>query len=434
MVSDGHHATVHHALTLAQKVIENSVERTDREKTVPKRLPEATLCRLLGLSGLTWDEQDMLAPIWLTLHQQPDKVSKTNALRGFFQDLGEELPAFEQFENALLFEHIINHKFTPGSAHKNSHHGVSLLAVSMRSFAAQEQELEEEYGFDNATNKTPEAIIKHSAKGPPPLPTTVSDLLLLMWRMIVLTTGLFTTNCSLAIQLKDMHRILQKKEQRILSKPDVEADLIPQLVWAITSSAREFYITISKRVDVDPPDDGEPNLPVAELSIYTSMLKARLKLDIDDMPDQWRRQPKPKGDTNRAGNRGGDSTRNNGSGQDRRHGTNPFRTDNQRTGGSPFVPNPKIPQAFLCDDMKTLRTKFSRVTLTGIVKEAGLTGRPSKLDIKNWAPTTCLNWVCMGRCRKEQCQNQHPTDVDEATASHVYKQLEPGIKKIIAGN
>jgi hypothetical protein len=40
----------------------------------------------------------------------------------------------------------------------------------------------------------------------------------------------------------------------------------------------------------------------------------------------------------------------------------------------------------------------------------------------------------MGKCKRDMCRNQHPDDVDEATAKHVYTQLEPGIKKLLAGN
>ena len=55
--------------------------------------------------------------------------------------------------------------------------------------------------------------------------------------MIVLTTGLFTTHCSLAIQLKDLHTAIQEHEQTIMGDPTSMADLIPQLSWIITSMA-----------------------------------------------------------------------------------------------------------------------------------------------------------------------------------------------------
>jgi hypothetical protein len=117
------------------------MERNDRERTaVAKHLPDALLCCLLGWSGLGWGTQSLMAPSWLTLYQQPDKICGAMAIREFFQDLGEELPAFSQFENTLLFDHIANIKLASGSSHEKAHHGLSLLALSMRSFTVQEQE------------------------------------------------------------------------------------------------------------------------------------------------------------------------------------------------------------------------------------------------------------------------------------------------------
>jgi hypothetical protein len=234
---DNHSATLHQAMVLAQDVIKSAVECSNRERTVAKRLLDTILCRLLGLSSLGWEDQSLLAPVWLTLHQQPDKASKAMVLRTFFQDLGKQVPAFSQFRNSMLFEHITGHKFEPGAGFDTCHHGISLLAVSMRSFSAQERERQDDDDFKQATNKTPEAMGKHSAKAPPPLPTTVAELLQSMWRLIVLTTGLFTTHCSFAVQLKDLHTAVQERKQTIMGDPEAVADLIPQLVWAVTTAA-----------------------------------------------------------------------------------------------------------------------------------------------------------------------------------------------------
>jgi hypothetical protein len=228
--------SVNNMMLLAQNVIQSTVERNDRERTTTKQIPETLLHRLLGLSGLTWDERTLMAPIWHQLYQQPDKAAKETVLRSFFQTLGAQVPVFSQFRNSLLFEHIMHHKFEPGPSYDTCHHGISLLAVSMRSFATQEQERQEDKWFNQATTKTPEAIKKHSSKAPPPLPTTVAELLQLLWHMIVLTTGLFTTHCSLAIHLKDLHTAIQVHEQTIMGDPTSMADLIPQLTWIITST------------------------------------------------------------------------------------------------------------------------------------------------------------------------------------------------------
>jgi hypothetical protein len=184
-----HHATLHQAMLLAQDVITKTFERSDREKTVAKRLPEATLCRLLGLSGLAWADQSHLAPVWLTLHQQLDKASREMVMRAFFQELGKTVPAFTQFCNSTLFDNIIAHKFEPGAAYETCHHGISLLAVSIQIFAAQEREQQDNDHFEQAMNKTPEAVQKHSTKAPPPLPTTIAELQQLVWCLVVLTKG-----------------------------------------------------------------------------------------------------------------------------------------------------------------------------------------------------------------------------------------------------
>jgi hypothetical protein len=289
------HATLHQAMLLAQDVITKTFKRSDREKTVAKRLPEATLCRLLGLSGLGWDDQALLAPVWLKLYQQQDKASREMVLRAFFQELGKTVPAFTHFRNSTLFDNIIAQKFEPGASYESCHHGISLLAVSMRSFAAQERERQDDDHFEQATSKTPEAVRKHSAKTPPPLPTTIAELQQLMWRLVVLTKGLFTTNCLLAIQLQDLFTAVQEWEQTLMGDLAAVDELIPQLAWAVTAAAREFYGTINTRGDVDPPEDEygttAPTVAIAQLSIHTTMFKAGYRLNLTNIPEQWKRHP-----------------------------------------------------------------------------------------------------------------------------------------------
>jgi hypothetical protein len=122
---------LNHAISLAQDVIKANAERSDsrdRERETPKMIMEPLLCCLLGLSGLTWDEQALLAPIWLQLKQQTDKTAKEHVLQQFFQDLGKQLPAFWQFWNSTLFENIVGFKFKPGHTFETCHHGMSPLS------------------------------------------------------------------------------------------------------------------------------------------------------------------------------------------------------------------------------------------------------------------------------------------------------------------
>jgi hypothetical protein len=424
-------------MLLAQDVRTKTFKRTDREKTVAKRLPEATLCRLLGLSGLGWDDQALLAPVWLTLHQQSDKASREMVLRAFFQELGKKVPAFTQFWNSTLFDNIISHKFEPGAAYESCNHGISLLSVSMHSFAAQERERQDNDHFDQATNKTPEAVRKHSAKAPPPLPTTIAELQQLMWQLIVLTRGLFTTNCSLAIQLHDLFTAVQEREQTLMGDPAAVDELIPQLAWAVTAAAREFYGTISTRGDVDPPEDEygptAPTVAITQLSIHTTMFKAGYRLNLTNILDQWRRHPPNGTPANQQRRSDGNSNSNNrngkGGGQEKRHGSNPFQAVDST---KPAVgKNPKPPMAFANLDITKLRNKISDVTLSDIVREAGLKGGPSNLNTGGLPTNCCLNWVCMGGCMRPRCTMTHPESIDETAATAVYQQIAPGVARLL---
>jgi hypothetical protein len=427
-----HSATLHQAMVLAQDVIRSAVERTDWERNVPKCLPETLLCRLLRLSGLGWDEQVLLAPMWLAMHQQPDTASKAMVLRTFFKDLGKQVPAFSQFRNSTLFDHIGNHKFEPGAGYELCHHGISLLAISMRSFLAQERERQDDEDFDMATNKTPEAVRKHSSKAPPPLPTTIAELLQLMWRMIVLTTGLFTTHYSLAIQLKDLYTAIQEREQTLMGDPTEVAELIPQLAWAITMAARDFYGTISTRGDVDPPDNDAPKIATAQLSIHTTMFKAGYRLNLHNLPDQWRCKT-PAVTPPQRNDRSNEKSSAGGGGQNRKHGNNPFQPQDGTKAAAGTNLNP--PTAFTGSELKKLKEKLQDVlTLTDIVMEAGVRGGPLRLDTAGFPNNACLNWVCMGSCKRANCHMNHPTSVGEEAALAVYKQIEPGIKRLLETN
>ena len=327
----GHATIMQHAMSLAQDVIKASTERNDRDSEKVKTLPEPLLCRILGLSGLAWDEQHLMAPIWLQLRQQTDKPSKELVLRSFFQSLSAEATAFKQFRNSTLFDNILNCRFEPGPSYETCHHGISLLAVSMRSFAAQEKEKEEDSYFEAATNKTPDAVRKHHAKLPPPLPTTLAELIQLVWRLVVLTKGLFTDHCSLVVQLTDLHTELQEREQHILGNADEAADLIPQLAWAIISTSREFFGTICTRDDVDPPEGQAAICAIANLRIHTSMFKAGYRLNLANVPEQWQwrtRTPTQKQPRDTINKNDGD-TGYKKEGPDKRYGSDPFR----RTGG-----------------------------------------------------------------------------------------------------
>lgn len=420
----------HQTALLAQHVLQSVTERNDRERTAPtKQVPETLLCNLLGLSGLTWDERNLLAPIWQQLYQQPDKAAKEVVIRTFFQGLGAQCPAFRHFRNSLLFEHITSHKFEPGAAYETCHHGISLLAVSLRSFADQERERHDDECFEQATNRTPDAVRKHTTKTPPPLPTSIGELLQLLERLIVLTVGLFTVHCSLAIQLRALQAALQEKEHRLMGSPETTADLIPQLVWAIISTAREFYGHISTRADIDPADDEAPRVAIAQLSIYTTMMKAGLKLDLAGIPDQWRRKASGNMVTPVATNTDstGNTRKKDKDDKGKRHGSDPFVG---QSGAKPTMVHPKPPRVFAEFEPLCRLKSAGGVSLREIASEAGIQGGLQRVDVTGLPANACLSWLCLGKCSWPRCTREHPPEVSDTAMENLFKQLEPGIIRV----
>jgi hypothetical protein len=371
-----------------------------------------------------------LAPIWLQIRQQTDKAGKKLVLRTFFQDLGKQVAAFKQFRNSTLFDNIVAFKFEPGHSYETCHHGLSILSVSMRSFADQEKERQDDDWFDTATNKTPEAVRKHNSKLPPPLPATVAKLLQLLLRLIALMVGLFTIHCSLAIQLEALYQEVQEREQHLLGDPVAASALLPQLTWAVISATREFFGTICTRDDVDPSGSSRMRLAIANLSIHTSMLKAGYNLDLANVPAQWKHKPSNKPTPRQSSNTGGEKS--GGQNQkDKRYGADPFQQQNN-TGNNDGGrgDNPHFAKAF-ATGLQQIKDRFAGVTLSDIVQESGIRGGPLGLNTTGLPPKSCLNWVCMGHCRHCTCQFQHPDHIEEAIAETIFKQMEPGVRRIL---
>jgi hypothetical protein len=251
--------------------------------------------------------------------------------------------------------------------------------------------------------------------------------------MIILTEGLFTEDCSLAIQLRDMHKALKKREQKLMGDLTAADELTPQLAWAITSTARDFYGTVSTREDIDPPDEKAPQVAIAQLSIYTQMFQAGFTLNLTNIPDPWRRKHHQQPDTTpKSEKRGsGGVKQSDNSSNDKRHGSNPFQSTDNNGKGFKGQHNPNTPAAFNTPELQQLKAKMSDVMLSDIVYEAGLKGGPSQLTTTGWHNNLCLNWACMGKCPKYKCDFDHPTSVDNAVATTVYQQMEPGIKRLL---
>jgi hypothetical protein len=65
---DGQVSVMQHTMLLAQNIIQKATEPTDRENAPIKPLPDPLLYQLLGLSGLTWEDQHLLSPVCTQLH------------------------------------------------------------------------------------------------------------------------------------------------------------------------------------------------------------------------------------------------------------------------------------------------------------------------------------------------------------------------------
>ena len=176
----------------AHQLIQSAIKCSDTTHMTHKEIPENFTCFLLGISSLTWEERHLLSPIWSELYKQPNKSTCKVTLQMFFNDLSTQVPSFWEFSNMTLSDNIINHKLVPGPTFETCHNGISTLAISLCTFTIQEQEQQEDTYFKLTTNKTPNAIKKHMIKGPPPLPTTISELVQQIHWLLVLTKGLFT--------------------------------------------------------------------------------------------------------------------------------------------------------------------------------------------------------------------------------------------------
>jgi hypothetical protein len=232
--------------------------------------------------------------------------------------------------------------------------------------------------------------------------------------------------------MRDMHTALQAKEHRLMGTPEATGDLIPQLVWAIISATRDFYGHISTRADVDPNHDS-PSFAIAQLSIYTTMLKAGLRMDLAGVPDQWKRKA-PVGTTPAATHNGTEQGGTNGKRKKdsdtntKRFGSDPFT---QQTGqrSTTVRTNPKVPRVFAdCEPLRRAQAS-GRIRMSELASEAGIQGGLQGLNVPGLPTNACLTYICLGSCAWPKCPRDH-INVDDAAVTALFKQLEPGITRL----
>jgi hypothetical protein len=225
-----------------------------------------------------------------------------------------------------------------------------------------------------------------------------------------------------------MHSALQEREHILMGDPDAIRELIPQVVWAITAASRDFYGTIMTREDIDPTEEHvAPTVAVANLSLHTTMFKAGIRLNLTNVPTQWKWTPSKSGGSQQA-----ESTSGKAAGQTRkRHGSDPFRPTNTMDQPAQGT-NPNHPEAFRDSELlKRVKEKYGQKTsLTAIAQLAGL-ANVQGLTAPGLDAKTCLTWVCLGACHRRHCWLLHPATIDDAVATALYTKLELGLKKAL---
>ena len=82
---------------------------------------------------------------------------------------------------------------------------------------------------------------------------------------------------------------LQVREHCLMGDYASSAQLIPQVIWALTLSAHEYYQQVCKHSQLEPTS-GAPRTARASLSMYMHMIALKMKLDLDGLPPQWNPQ------------------------------------------------------------------------------------------------------------------------------------------------
>ena len=79
---------------------------------------------------------------------------------------------------------------------------------------------------------------------------------------------------------------LQAREHRLMGDYTSSAQLIPQVIWALTIAARDFFGQVCTCNHLEPTT-GTPRTAKATLNTYTHMITMKMQLDLDGLPTQW---------------------------------------------------------------------------------------------------------------------------------------------------
>ena len=199
-------------------------------------------------------------------------------------------------------------------------------------------------------------------------------------------------------QLHDLMDALQAREHRLMGNYTSSAQLIPQVIWAFTLTARDFFGQVCTCNHLEPTT-GTSQTAKATLNTYTHMITMKMRLDLDGLPTQWTPQAlrtQVKEDTN--------ITKPTAPNKTPAHHSQPKQ--HRTTTPSRPTENPNWPPIFANNKtIKQLLMKRGRI-LGQLFTEAGIQGGGDRLDITGLPDNICLRWLILGKCgggRGQEC-------------------------------
>ena len=230
-------------------------------------------------------------------------------------------------------------------------------------------------------------------------------------RYHLLLEALLTRHSSLTQQVKKLSRELAARQQKLAINATAVERMIPQVVWAVTEAAHDFFNTTTAKEDLL----GEhPEQVTAGLTVHTTMFTSGVRHEIESMPLEWRTSPKkPHLPVPKRG-----------------------RPDDDGPGPAPKKPatpkpNNDGPPAFAKNrELDNLLRQRRDLRLTDICKAAGYENTGAMLRAAGVTTDKCLNYNAMGFCANPSCGKGH-SNVSNDDASKMASTLQPGITALL---
>ena len=201
--------------------------------------------------------------------------------------------------------------------------------------------------------------------------------------------GLFTYHCSKVNQLCDLMDALQVCEHHLMGDYTSSAQLILQVIWALTLTACNFFKQVCTRSQLEPTTRA-PWAAKATLSTYTHVITMKMCLDLDGLPMQWTPQAPHTQVQDQPHQHSQTSS-------PKEHQTK-FWCHAARPDTTEQLHHPNWLPIFANNDtIKQLLTKQGRI-LMQIFMEASIQGSGNCLDLTGLPDNICLHQLILGRC------------------------------------